>query len=76
MKYARIFICLIIVCLQYLPIRAQQVQPTWESLNQRGYPQWFQDAKLGIFIHWGLYSVPAYASKEGYSEWFYRGLMQ
>lgn len=53
-----------------------QVQPTWESLNQRGYPQWFQDAKLGIFVHWGLYSVPAYASKEGYGEWFYRGLMQ
>lgn len=52
------------------------VQPTWESLNRRGYPQWFQDAKLGIFIHWGLYSVPAYASKEGYGEWFYRGLMQ
>ncbi len=52
------------------------VQPTWESLNKRGYPQWFQDAKLGIFIHWGLYSVPAYASKEGYGEWFYRGLMQ
>lgn len=48
---------------------------TWESLNQRGYPQWFSDARLGIFVHWGLYSVPAYASKEGYSEWFYRGLM-
>ena len=53
-----------------------QTQPTWSSLNQRGYPQWFRDAKLGIFIHWGLYSVPAYASKEGYGEWFYRGLMQ
>ena len=57
---------------------AQQarVQPNWESINQRGYPQWFRDAKLGIFIHWGLYSVPSYASKEGYGEWFYRGLMQ
>ena len=76
MKYARVFICLMIVCLQCLPMRAQQVQPKWESLNQRGYPQWFSDAKLGIFIHWGLYSVPAYASKEGYGEWFYRGLMQ
>ncbi|MCR4964974.1 MAG: alpha-L-fucosidase [Bacteroidales bacterium] len=52
-----------------------KVQPTWESLNERGYPQWFSDAKLGIFVHWGLYSVPAYASKEGYGEWFYRGLM-
>ena len=52
-----------------------QVLPTWESINQRGYPQWFSDAKLGIFIHWGVYSVPAYASKEGYAEWYYRGLM-
>ena len=48
---------------------------TWDDLNARQYPQWFSDAKLGIFIHWGLYSVPAYASKEGYGEWFYRGLM-
>ena len=51
-----------------------QVQPTWESINERGYPQWFSDAKLGIFIHWGVYSVPAYASLEGYAEWYYRGL--
>ena len=51
-----------------------QVQPTWESINQRGYPQWFNDAKLGIFIHWGVYSVPSFASNEGYAEWYYRGL--
>ena len=55
--------------------KSQQVEPNWESINQRGYPQWFGDARLGIFVHWGLYSVPAYASKEGYAEWFYRGLM-
>ena len=52
-----------------------QVLPTWESINQRGYPEWFSDAKLGIFVHWGVYSVPAFASKEGYAEWYYRGLM-
>ena len=45
-----------------------QVEPTWESINKRGYPQWFGDAKLSIFIHWGVYSVPAFASKEGYGE--------
>ncbi|MCQ2309268.1 MAG: alpha-L-fucosidase [Bacteroidales bacterium] len=57
-------------------VKAQdEVEPTWESINRRGYPQWFSDAKLGIFIHWGVYSVPAYASKEGYAEWYYRGLM-
>ena len=69
---------IIIFVLLAIAAQAQQktVQPTWQSLNQRGYPQWFRDAKLGIFIHWGLYSVPAYASKEGYGEWFYRGLMQ
>lgn len=56
-------------------ISAQNTSPTWESINHRGYPKWFSDAKLGIFIHWGLYSVPSYASKEGYAEWLYRGLM-
>jgi alpha-L-fucosidase len=50
-----------------------QVQPNWESINARPYPQWFSDAKLGIFIHWGLYSVPAYSGPEQYAEWFYRG---
>ena len=32
-----------------------------ESLNQHPLPQWYADAKLGIFIHWGLYSVPGWA---------------
>lgn len=58
-----------------LALRAQTVEPTWQSLNQRPYPQWFSDAKLGIFVHWGLYSVPAYAGKEGYGEWLYKGLL-
>jgi len=49
-------------------------QASWESLKSRPYPQWFKDAKLGIFIHWGIYSVPAYGEKEAYGEWFLRGL--
>ncbi|MBA2328505.1 MAG: alpha-L-fucosidase [Flavisolibacter sp.] len=36
--------------------------PTEESLKARPVPQWFGKAKLGIFIHWGLYSVPAWAT--------------
>lgn len=47
---------------------------TWEYLRSRPYPQWFKDAKLGIFIHWGVYSVPSYCGPESYSEWFLRGL--
>jgi alpha-L-fucosidase len=34
---------------------------TLESLNRHPLPEWYADAKLGIFIHWGLYSVPGWA---------------
>ena len=36
---------------------------TWESLQTHGVPGWYDDAKLGIFIHWGLYSVPGWAPR-------------
>ena len=45
-------------------------EPTWESINSRPVADWFQDAKLGIFIHWGPYSVPAWSPKGTYSEWY------
>ena len=35
-------------------------QPTWKSLSSHPVPHWYRDAKFGIFIHWGVYSVPAY----------------
>src|SRR5450759_732948 len=40
---------------------------TWDSLSAYQAPDWYQDAKFGIFIHWGLYSVPAFAN-----EWYPR----
>jgi alpha-L-fucosidase len=39
----------------------QTFRPTLESIRTHSVPQWYNDAKLGIFIHWGLYSVPAFA---------------
>ena len=36
-------------------------EATLESLKRHEVPVWFHDAKFGIFVHWGLYSVPAYA---------------
>jgi len=53
---------------------AQPYQPNWASLDQRPTPQWFKDAKFGIFIHWGVYSVPGFRSKGQYSEWYQNGL--
>lgn len=35
--------------------------PDWDSVSTHPTPEWFSDAKLGIFVHWGLYSVPAWA---------------
>lgn len=39
----------------------------WDSLSHHETPQWFKDSKFGIFIHWGVYSVPAFGS-----EWYSR----
>jgi len=42
---------------------------TWDSLETYAAPEWYQDAKFGIFIHWGLYCVPAFAN-----EWYPRSM--
>ncbi|HZQ95792.1 MAG TPA: alpha-L-fucosidase [Candidatus Sulfotelmatobacter sp.] len=44
-----------------------QFRPDWESLQHYQVPDWYKDAKFGIFIHWGVYSVPAFGS-----EWYPR----
>lgn len=36
-------------------------EPTWDSVATHSLPEWYDDAKLGIFLHWGLYSVPGWA---------------
>ena len=55
-------------------------EPTEESLARHSSPGWFDDAKLGFFIHWGPYSVPAFAPPDGggardgsdvYAEWYW-----
>ena len=61
-------------------LSAQTYQPTWESIDKRPSPTWFTDAKFGIFIHWGVYSVPAYApvipGKLAYAEWYWNAMTQ
>lgn len=42
---------------------------TWASLHEYSVPKWYQDIKFGIFIHWGVYSVPAFAN-----EWYPRNM--
>ena len=43
----------------------------WESLKNHKVPDWYRDSKFGVFIHWGPYCVPEFAS-EWYARWMYK----
>ncbi|CAF0765775.1 unnamed protein product [Rotaria sordida] len=44
----------------------QQYTPDWSSLDKRPLPTWYDESKVGIFIHWGVFSVPSF-----HSEWMW-----
>lgn len=45
---------------------AAKYEPAWDSLDTRPLPGWYDEGKIGIFIHWGVFSVPSFGS-----EWFW-----
>ena len=71
---------LLAALLSAVPAIAQTYQPDWGSIDKRPTPAWFSDAKFGIFIHWGVYSVPAYApvipGKLAYAEWYWHQMTE
>lgn len=75
-------ILLLFVCLTSVNMWAQQhFDANWASLDQREVPTWFENAKFGIFVHWGVYSVPAWApnAKEvytRYAEWYWHRIKE
>ena len=50
-------------------ISAGPFEATWESLQSYSVPEWYEDGKFGIFIHWGPYAVPAFEN-----EWYPRNM--
>ncbi|WP_347839571.1 alpha-L-fucosidase [uncultured Draconibacterium sp.] len=75
---------LLVLCIAIafaLSLNAQKTfEPNWESIDSRQTPEWFTDSKFGIFIHWGVYSVPAWAPADiavgknfgqKFSEWYW-----
>lgn len=77
------FLLLLVTFLQIYRLWAQDYKPEWNSLDQRAVPEWWKEAKFGIFVHWGLYSVPAYAPVdevegvyEKYAEHYYHRLLE
>jgi alpha-L-fucosidase len=73
----------VVACVVFaLSSTAQQYKADWASIDNRPVPQWFSDAKFGIFIHWGVFSVPAWGPlpSDGasiyqcYAEWYWNRL--
>src|SRR5664279_3241307 len=67
---------LLMALVAFYAVSSQQFEANWASLNKRKIPAWFQEDKFGIFIHWGVYAVPAYApvipnSGDSYAEWYW-----
>lgn len=55
---------LVVLCCASLAVG--DYSPDWSSLDSRPLPSWYDEAKFGIFLHWGVYSVPSFGS-----EWFW-----
>lgn len=60
-----LFLTLLCVKLNY----CTKYEPNWASLDKRPLPQWYDEAKVGIFIHWGVYSVPSMGSEWFWTDW-------
>jgi alpha-L-fucosidase len=59
----------------------RRYEATWDSIDGRPMPAWYNDAKFGIFIHWGVYSVPSFApvnvkGETPYAEWYWHSLTE
>ena len=75
MKNFKIIITGLFLSIFFLITNAQTYEPNWKSLDQHPMPNWFNEAKIGIFVHWGVYAVPSYrpVGKEryaSYAEWY------
>ena len=70
---------IVVFFLLSLNLNGQNYKPEWESIDKRPVPEWFQESKFGIFIHWGVYSVPAWGPTgdsigvyDKYAEWYWK----
>ncbi|XP_077416290.1 plasma alpha-L-fucosidase [Vanacampus margaritifer] len=56
----------LVYLLLFIRVTDAKYEPNWESIDSRPLPKWYDQAKFGIFIHWGVFSVPSFGS-----EWFW-----
>ncbi|MBL7826621.1 MAG: alpha-L-fucosidase [Saprospiraceae bacterium] len=67
------FVAFVVFLQSMLPAQTTYT-PDWASLDTRPTPEWWVDAKFGIFIHWGVYAVPGFTKKGNYAEWYQHAL--
>ena len=64
---ANILVFLVAILFFMCPVQSDtRYEPNWKSLDTRPLPSWFDEAKFGIFISWGLFAVPSFGN-----EWFW-----
>lgn len=59
-------VLLIVASLSSQTCLGVKYEPNWNSIDSRPLPAWYDDVKIGMFINWGVYSVPSYSN-----EWFW-----
>lgn len=50
-------------------VNTVKYEPNWSSLDTRPLPSWYDESKIGIFLHWGVFSVPAVKSAWFWYQW-------
>jgi hypothetical protein len=61
--YSFTAVFVVVICCSFLPFTEQQYTPDWASIDSRPLPAWYDESKIGIFIHWGVFSVPSIESE-------------
>jgi len=81
-KIGMIFICILFVFNTIVFSQQKVTQlytPDWESLDKHKMPAWYDDSKIGLSMHWGVYAVPAWAprnDKVPYAEWYGQRMLE
>ncbi|CAF3984079.1 unnamed protein product, partial [Rotaria sordida] len=71
MNSIRLYAILVDFCLIFV-FSGSSYLPEWSSLDTRPLPSWYDQSKVGIFIHWGVFSVPSINS-EAWMWWAWKG---
>ena len=64
-KCSFLFLCF----LAFLSLTTSKYTPDWASLDTRPLPSWYDEGKLGIFVHWGVFSVPSFSNEWFWHDW-------